>query len=88
MSRGFACTVSDISTRMFKKNIFKMSCMCDPATTLTSDGGFKNGLENTSDGVSNLNTLVTTVVKVHISAQIVAMKAMLHNHYYCCYYYY
>ena len=43
-----------------------MSCMYDPATTLTSDGGFKNGLENTSDGVSNLNTLVTTVVKVNM----------------------
>ena len=59
-----------------------MSCMYDPATTLTSDGGFKNGLENTSDGVSNLNTLVTTVVKINMCT-IVAIKAILHNYYYC-----
>ena len=56
-----------------------MSCMYDPTMTLTSDGGFKNGPENTSDGVSDRNTLVITVVKENISAQIAAMKAILHN---------
>ena len=59
-----------------------MSCMYDPTMTLTSDGGFKNGPENTSDGVSDRNTLVITVVKENISAQIAAMKAILHNYYY------